>query len=324
VYKKIIVNVMESMHSMSHLLFNQVEQIADVKTCNIDNVEQKYYKVQWKCTWEPATVLERFCGEIIDDYNKQPKHQTEPVKKTKCRDVKIFTVNTEIEKEDSRITPNLIIKEKFTACSTTNDVLYEDLPVNNYNSATQHTFESVNKLALNNFTIKPDPDQEVFPNIDILCESNPTTFNRGEESNTTSEDTNKEQNKGFSAYSGDLITESCSKFSKNISKSTTAKNNGKRNQENQLLKECFKCQLCSFFTSQKSNIKIHMRKHTSEKPFKCSICSYSTSCKTDIKRHMPKHTGDYPFKCNLCSYSTTRKHRLKRHNISKHKGQDLI
>jgi len=65
---------MESIHSMSEILFNQVQQIADVKTCNVDNVEQKYYKVQWKCTWEPATVLERFCSKMIEDYNKHPQN----------------------------------------------------------------------------------------------------------------------------------------------------------------------------------------------------------------------------------------------------------
>jgi len=307
---------MESMHSMSHLLFNQVEQIADVKTCNIDNVEQKYYKVQWKCTWEPATVLERFCSEIINDYNKHPKHQTEPVKKTKSHDVKVFTVNTEMEKEDSRITPSLIIKEQFTACSTTNDVLNENLPVNNYSSATQHKFESVNKLALNNFTIKPDPDQEVFPNIDILCESNPTTFNRGEESNTTSEDTNKEQIKGFLSYSADAITELCNKSSMNIPKSTTAKNKRRKNQANQLPSKCFKCNICSYSSQYNSNLKSHILIHSAEKPFVCQLCSYSSSHKSSIKRHMLTHTGEKPFKCQLCSFSTSQKGNLKTHMVT--------
>jgi len=176
---------MESMDSMSHLLFNQIEQIADVKTCNIDNVEHKYYKVQWKCTWEPATVLERFCGKIINDYNKHTKHQTEPVEKTKLVNIlekSAVNVNCETANcmKDSQITSNLFNKEPTEIHAANTDVLNERLPDDNYDN--QDKTDSVNNTTLNNFSITPDTNQKIFSNINTLCESY-----QEEESNTTSE-----------------------------------------------------------------------------------------------------------------------------------------
>jgi len=70
---------------MSHLLYNQVDQIADVKMCKINDVETKCYKVLWKCTWEPEIILQKFCGDMIEEYkksgNKRPNicsSETEP------------------------------------------------------------------------------------------------------------------------------------------------------------------------------------------------------------------------------------------------------
>jgi len=409
---------MESMHSMSEILFNQVEQIADVKTCNVDNVEHKYYKVQWKCTWEPATVLERFCGKIIADYNKHPKHQTKTVEQTESRDrakgnndstnvigksavnvncktellkdtphlffpssnlniAKLQNVNIEIDKEDSQNTSNIFNKEPSDICvtniksdpdqeevfpnilvhlkdtthfqsnkfrhsqlqnvnaekhiedsqirsnifepseiyATNNDVLSER-PLKKYsntNNLTQHQFESVNNLTLNNFTIKPDPDQEVFPNINILCESNPTTFN----SNTTSEIQNKELSTPHATADsktglGNNLT---------IKKSIIVVSKIRRNPIKP--KICFNCHLCSYSSPLKSKLKKHLLTHHGEKPFKCSECSYSASNKSTIERHLLNHTGEKPFKCQLCMYSAAQKGSIKSHMLV-HTGERHI
>jgi len=251
---------------------------------------------------------------VIADYNKVSKPQNETVKKTKPHDVTAVAVNTEIEKVDSQITSNLVIKDPFSMCSTNNDVLNENLPLKNYSSAnnlTQQKFSSVSNLTCNNFTIKPDPDQEVFTNISILSESNPTTFNHGEESNTTSED----QNKGFLGYSATNTTESCNEFSRNTYKYFIAKNNSSRKITNKLPEKCVKCQLCSYFSPHNSSLKAHMLTHTGEKPFECSECSFSASHKSGIKRHMAKHTGEKPFKCQLCLYSSSQKSSIKQHML---------
>jgi len=335
---------MESMDSMSHLFFNQIEQIADVKTCNIDNVEQKYYKVQWKCTWEPATVLERFCGKIINDYNKHTKHQTETVEKRRLVNIiekSAVNVNCETANyiEDSQITSNLFNKEPTEIYTTNTDVLNKHLPDDNYTSANnllQDKTDSVNNTTLNNVSITPDANQEVFPNINILCESNHTTFNQEEESS-------EDQNNGLilTLESADIPAAASN------SNNTTTASNRRCNSTNQTQKifKChlclfssplksklerhmqkhpgekpLKCQLCKYSTSQKSHMKIHLLVHTSEKPFKCSICSYSTARKDSLKTHMPMHTGDYPYKCHLCSYSTIKNAVLKRHHTAKHKG----
>jgi len=311
---------MESMHSMSEILFNQVEQIADVKTCNVDNVEQKYYKIQWKCTWEPATVLERFCGKLIADYNKHPKQQPETVDKTQHHDKtennvsinlkenSVVNVNTDIAKEDSQFASNLFNKEPSKICSINEDVLNENLSFNCYsvgNNLTQQKPDNVNNLTLMNLTIKPDPNQELFPNINVLCESKHTT-----EKESTS--TNKDQNNGSLSTldSAELITKPCKKLSSNISKNTAANSNKRRKRTN----KCYNCQLCSFSSPHNSHLRRHMRKHTGEKPFKCQLCSFSTSRKSSIKCHMLVHTGEKPFKCQLCSFTTSHKGNIKTHN----------
>jgi len=334
---------MESMHSMSEILFNQVEQIADVKTCNVDNVEQKYYKVQWKCTWEPATVLERFCGKIIADYNKVP----ETVEKTKPRDVTAVAVNTEIEKVDSQITSNLVIKDPFSMCSTNNDVLNENLLLNKHsskNNLTQKKFDKVNyNLVLNNFSIKSDPDQEVFPNIDILSESNPTTFNHGEEANNTSDDQNKfdsVNNLTFNNFS--IKPDSDQKVFSNINilcesnpttfnhgeeSNTTNKEqtkgllaysaNNTTESRNEISRNTFK-----YFIA-KNNRRRNRANKLPIKCVKCQLCSYSSPHDSKIKRHMLTHTGEKPFKCQLCTYSASQKTHIKSHMLV-HTGKKLL
>jgi len=252
--------------------------------------------------------------------------------------------NREIDKEDSQIASNLLDKLPSEIYAADNDVLNESLSCNDYNSANnfkQHNFDSVNNLACNNFSIKPDPDQELFPNINILCESNPITFNYQEESNTTSNDQNNElstphvkadsktslcnnltTSKNITVVSkirrNSIKPESC--FKCNIcSYSTLIKSTLKRHMQKHTVEKPFKCQLCSYSTLIKSTLKRHMQKHTVEKPFKCQLCTYSTSQKSDIKRHMRRHTGEKPFKCSECSFSTSRQGTIKRH-MSQHTG----
>jgi len=218
--------------------------------------------------------------------------------------------------EDSQIRSNIFEPSEIYA--TNNDVL--SIPLKKYSSAnklTQHQFESVNNLTVNNFTIKPEPDQDVFPNINVLCESNPTAFNHREESNTTSEIQNKElstQNVKADPKTGlgNNLT-----INKNIIVVSKSRSNPIKP------KSCFKCHICSYSSPFKSKIKRHMLTHTGEKPFKCSECSYSASNKSTITRHMLIHTGEKPFKCKLCMYSASRKDSIKSHMLV-HTGERHI
>jgi len=326
---------MESMDSMSHLLFNQIEQIADVKTCSIDNIEQRYYKVQWKCTWEPAIVLERFCGKIVADYERGPsscRTQVKTVEKTKrqnlgegnCRtnivEKSVNMIENHEETEQFEDTCSLFSSsnsfkelqlqrdnieehieqslnhlneeaDKISSANEVQNVINEILPVTN------------NKLNLHNFDIKPEPTDDGFLN----------NISTADESSTT----NEEQNNGLS-----VSFDPCNNFSSNINlkNATISSSNTRRDQRNQLTRNCFRCNLCSYFSPKSSNLKRHMLKHTGEKPFKCSLCSYSAARKSYIKIHMSKHTGDYLFGCDWCSYSTNLHTSMKRHSMT-HTGE---
>jgi len=352
---------MESMHSMSHLLFNQVEQIADVKTCNVDNVEQKYYKVQWKCTWEPATVLERFCGKILADYNKHPKHventehcdgmqennfSTDIIEKyvidieksetqekytplNNLTDVQLQNLNPEVEK-NSQIRSNIFIKEPSEISATNNDVLNESLPVNNYTSA---NYLQQRQFDLNNITIKPDPDREVFPNIDILSESNPATFNHGKESNNTSDDQHKFDNVNNLSNNFSIKPDPVQEVFPNInvlceSKHTTEKeststnkdqNNGSLSTLDSAELITKPCKKLSSNISKNTAANSNKRRNRTNKCYKCQLCSFSSQHNSNLKTHMLVHTGERPFKCQLCSFSTSLKNSLKTH-MPKHTG----
>jgi len=192
---------MEGLHSMSHLMFNQVEQIADVKTCSIDNVEQRYYKVQWKCTWEPAIVLERFCGKIIADYEKGPsscRTQVKTVEKTKRQSVSIEkhvglsgnSLNLSNKGSDKICSTNEVQNFLIEKISTTNNKLNNKLNLHNLNIKTEPDKEPgetcptksakdvINEsLPPYNFEIKPDLNDEIFPSINILNENDDANFN---------------------------------------------------------------------------------------------------------------------------------------------------
>jgi len=356
---------MEGMHSMSHLMFNQVEQIADVKTCNIDNTEQRYYKVQWKCTWEPAIVLEKFCGKIIADFEKGPssfRTQAETVGKKKQYNLAEGNCRTNITENSVDVIEEYEETEQFEyACnlfSSSNSfkesqlqrdniekpVEQSEMPSDRFNNELNETcstnkVENVineslsstnnkvnNKLNLHNFDIKTEPDNEVFPNINIQSGSDNTSFNHAitaDESSTTNKDQSNELL--VPPNSTDFITGSYHNFSSDVIliNDTASSSYTKRNRRNQLLKNCLKCHICSYSYPGRSHFKRHMRKHTGEKPFKCSLCSYSASQKYNLKIHMGKHTGDYRFKCDWCPYSTNVHTSLKRHLMT-HTGEKLF
>jgi len=364
---------MEEMNSMSHLMLNQVEQIADVKTCNIDNVEQRYYKVQWKCTWEPAIVLERFCGKIIADYEKGPssyKNKIKTVEKKKQHNLVKGNNRTNLtgrsvdlrnyeESERFEDTCNLFSlsnsskespddKEPDETCSTN-----EVQNVKNENLSATNNEVNI-KLNLHNFDIKTEPDNEVFPNIDIQSEYDNTSFNHAitaEESsfnhpNTAEESTFNHAITAEESSFNHAITAEESSFNHSITAEESSFTNKEQNygfllsldsadlitegviintnvesrniRRNQSGNHCFKCQLCSYSTPKRSLLMRHMLKHIVEKPFKCSLCSYSAARKSKINSHMTKHTRE--IKCNLCAFSTPHFSSIKYHLMT-HTGE---
>jgi len=178
-------------HSMSHLLYNQVDQIADVKTCKINDVETKYYKVQWKCTWEPETVLEQFCGNIIEEYrkstdidlhtfpdnfsilNKQPLNLK--IQKSSIDKIKNDNDNTTSINITDKVNNPIIFDDIYTARNITdkvnNPTIFDSTtPAYLTNDIQAHNgqYNNINKSIDVVLSIKPDPETDSFPNINIL------------------------------------------------------------------------------------------------------------------------------------------------------------
>jgi len=168
-------------HSMSHLFYNQVDQIADVKTCKINDVEQRYYKVQWKCTWEPEIILEKFCGKIIDNYNKHPVRTNQEMKIVNIYDKSIDTLSS---KNECLVENQISSKDTFVQnIDTETNFKYTQISSNQSNAGVHNAFDKNkdrltevigcrNELVLD---IKSDSDSQAFPNVlsqsDIGCRS---------------------------------------------------------------------------------------------------------------------------------------------------------
>jgi len=336
---------MEGLHSMSHLMFNQVEQIADVKTCSIDNVEQRYYKVQWKCTWEPAIVLERFCGKIIADYEKGPsscRTQVKTVEKTKRQSVSIEkhvglsgnSLNLSNKGSDKICSTNEVQNFLIEKISTTNNKLNNKLNLHNLNIKTEPDKEPgetcptksakdvINEsLPPYNFEIKPDLNDEIFPSINILNENDDANFNHTiveEESNFYGAITAEEPSFNHaitteeSSFNNAITAEESNFANKDRIDDITASYNKTPSYSNLF------SNICSKDSSVTGLIKKHETK-LSINCFKCHLCSYFAPERSKLKRHMSKHTGEKPFKCSLCSYSASQKHKIKSH-MGKHTG----
>jgi len=323
---------MEGMDSMSHLMFNQVEQIADVKTCNLDNVEQRFYKVQWKCTWEPAIVLEKFCGTIIADYEKGPnscKNQTETVEKTKQHNFEegnaranltkssVDAVDNYEETEHFEDTCNLFsssnnfkesqlqsdnIEQSQMSLNRLNKELDETYRVTKVQSVVNKTLSTANNklsnnLNLHNFDIKTESDKEP----DETC--------------TTNNDNNS-INESIPPYNFDINHASLIHNIVEKESGTTSKD-----QSNGFLLSLDSADLITEGVIINTNVESrNIRRNQLENHcFKCQLCSYSSPKRSVLKRHMLKHTGEKPFKCSLCSYSASQKYNIKIH-MSKHTG----
>ncbi|XP_055912441.1 zinc finger protein 845-like [Eupeodes corollae] len=82
----------------------------------------------------------------------------------------------------------------------------------------------------------------------------------------------------------------------------------------------FKCQMCSYATTQSGYLRRHMRTHTGERPHKCSYCDKAFAERKRLVSHTRSHTGERPFKCTYCDASYARNDNLKYH-LRTHTGE---
>jgi len=332
---------MEGMISMSHLLYNQVDQIADVKMCKINNVEAKYYKVRWKCTWEPETVLERFCGGIMEDYKKYQKCQS-------------YDNNHDIpDGEDfSQIENSLHPCTELEVTNTTNHNNSVTLNTESYENEIdiQESFERVNEtISASESFIETNIARNLNETVEeTIVDTVPAITNDVDSSYSitiiTPTDTIKT---GFpvnhistmnSNHEGTLMASSMDECEteKQENDQYAIKNNLTYNSKNQP-SNCFKsdgaismawdnskgvinnteaelkCNICSYSTSKLLLLKKHNSYHIAKIRYICEICPYATAGSSAFSGHMRTHTGEKPFKCNLCNYAARHQHHLKVH-----------
>lgn len=166
--------------------------------------------MQWKCTWEPEIVLERFCKNVITEYkngdscSKQINFKnTASLQNAGVPNTTQHAISTEVGHIENvvnkskvctttTVSNNSVDKSKtFSLINNQGIILEHNLDIQEFNNKSRKKFaknmipEGIDNL-FNNETlpidIKPDPDEERFPELNILNHSNLPTI-----SNTTVE-----------------------------------------------------------------------------------------------------------------------------------------
>jgi len=327
---------------MSHLLYNQVDQIADVKMCKINDVEQRYYKVQWKCTWEPEIILERFCGKIIDNYNKHPDRVNQEMKIVNINDKSIdVTINSENECVGNQISSKNF-KDTFVQNIDT-ETNFEYASSNRSNNGVNNTFERNEDILPQSdiacgsellLDIKSDPDGGTFPNVNIYNGINVSNLS----SHVRTPDMSMELNSRIfpesnqlqiivdqiqKNTSSDIAFENTSQDSSFIFNSRNLLDNVSIEKNNFATKTYMKSNQNSNKSRQIENkTKFHYEQslnRTSMVQLDEGIAPGSSNIYRTPTEHDVKITKKC-YKCQLCSYSSALNCNFKRHML-KHTGE---
>ncbi|KAK3869508.1 hypothetical protein Pcinc_025184 [Petrolisthes cinctipes] len=75
----------------------------------------------------------------------------------------------------------------------------------------------------------------------------------------------------------------------------------------------FKCDVCSYATTEKTALAKHKRTHTKERPYVCETCGFHAQTLSSLWRHRRTHTGEKPYECELCGQLYADSKRLRDH-----------
>jgi len=323
--------MLQELLSTCQSMYDQVDQIDDVKICIVNNVETKYYRVKWKCTWEPEAILRKICGNIINDYTRSTqsvKNQEEPPYHNVEQDASNIIANiTETLTDTFTGSSFTVLKEKDgkeTGCCTSielNDIIKEE---NIENIMNVYTADSKETLFSN---IVLDADKDLASNsLNIFNILNLTGENEKQVETEFFETTDSMQviqkcdvlNKNYSVVnnsidSKDLVRDPFHQYSlitgqdaiqseeAMVDDKELTNNNDRNVIENHYdRKTKGKCKSSNTFRKR-------------YKEFCCNRCSFSSPYLWILRKHTRKHTREKPYKCGRCSFSTTTKQALKRH-----------
>jgi len=337
---------MEGMFSMSQMLYNQVDQIADVKTCKINNVETKCYKVRWKCTWEPEIVLQKFCADVIDEYEQSNvyhnKNDLEELAKEKRKDFVATHIGEKLIDKYGISEAEHLMDEMEATCSSNDESLSfrDDLIRNNEEedvidvSNIENT--SKKRKILNNPTLIPyvttvpgssrkNSNSDMFPEINIFSISE---LPNAAPKKSLNQIVKIEQNEEIIAKTNSDKNKNVDEGGSTISLPNSISQGNLIDQSEELMVvDTFPLETLGHVLTntidnayKKYLIRNRHNKNLNRTVFECQVCFYSTPLKCNLDRHMRKHTGEKPYKCHLCSYSAVQKMQLKNHLV-KHSGK---
>jgi len=315
--------------SFSDISDEMVDDIIESKVFKVNDADVRYYKVQWKCTWEPEVTLQGYCKNIIKKYwheqKRSPSSQNTNWKDvTSCQDPNHNQKKTYLlidnpslttqdkEAKSDRFSEIITVKEEEHGGELEEGETGNELNVMNLNYSLDEEKNNIQENYINERNVEDQRNirEEDFANHKNQKESERTDVNKITNNKKIVIGINQEINKSklSTRKQGHHINTTATSF------------NAERHSSEQNERE-YKCKECNVTFSVLGALKRHTRVHSKDRPYQCDKCTKSFKWNWNLKSHLLTHSREKFSTCHICQKSFKMQKYLKAHYLKNHDSQ---